>query len=212
MVEASGPSGGAKGELRREVLGKRDAVGEDERVASSRSIVRKVISLAAYRRAAVVMAYAGIGSEIQTGPFLRSVLRDGKTLVLPRVDRAAKFLALHEVTDLARDLEAGVWGILEPRPDPGSAVELGAVDFALVPGVAFDARGGRLGHGAGFYDKLLGSSDERPLLVAGAFEVQMVDELPVEGHDVFMDLVATERNWYPSRPRAEGRAGDPGGG
>ena len=204
--------GETKDELRREILGKRDALGEDERVASSRSIVRRVISLAAYRRADVVMAYASIGSEIQTDPFLRAVLRDGKTLVLPRVNRATKSLDLHKVEDLARDLEAGVWGIPEPKPDPGSAVELDAVDFALVPGVAFDARGGRLGHGAGFYDKLLGSSDEPPLLVAGAFEAQVVDELPVERHDVFMDLVATERNWYPSRPRADGRAGEPGGG
>jgi 5-formyltetrahydrofolate cyclo-ligase len=77
-------------------------------------------------------------------------------------------------------------------------VDLGAVDFAFVPGVAFDRRGGRLGHGAGFYDKLLGSSDRRPRLIAGAFEVQVVDELPLERHDVLMDLVVTESRFYPS--------------
>lgn len=177
-------------------------MGPDERGAASRSIVEKVTALEAYRRAGVVMAYAGIGSEVGTDTFLRSVLRGGKTLVLPRVNRAAKALELYEVGDLARDLEPGVWGIPEPRPDPGAAVELVAVDFALVPGVAFDRRGGRLGHGAGFYDKLLGSTERRPLLVAGAFEVQVVERIPVERHDVFLDFVATERSWYPSPPRA----------
>ena len=188
--------------IRQEVLRRRDAMGEDERAAASRSIVGKVTSLAAYRRAGVVMAYAGIGSEVQTEPFLRAVLGDGKTLVLPRVKREERALDLYEIKDLARDLRPGVWGIPEPDPDLSSAAEFGAVDFAFVPGVAFDARGGRLGHGAGFYDKLLGSTGGRPLLVAGAFEVQVVEELPVEPHDVFMDLVATERGWYPSPPRA----------
>lgn len=194
-------AGVTKDELRREVLRRRDAMGEAERDAASRSIFGKVTSLAAYRRAGSVMAYVGIGSELGTDPFLRSILRDGKTLVLPRVNRAEKVLDLYEVRDLARDLEPGVWGILEPRPDPGSAVEVGAVDLALVPGVAFDRRGGRLGHGAGFYDKLLGKAGRRPLLVAGAFEVQVVESLPVEPHDVFMDFVATEGSWYPSPPR-----------
>lgn len=191
-----------KEEIRREVLRKRDAMREGERDAAGRSIVEKVISLEAYHRASVVMAYAGIGSEVGTDPFLRAVLGDGKALVLPRVNRAAQALELYEVQDLARDLEPGVWGIPEPRPSTSSPVELGAVDLALVPGVAFDRRGGRLGHGAGFYDKLLGSAGRRPPLVAGAFEVQVVGRLPVEPHDVFMDLVATEKNWYPSPSRA----------
>ncbi len=90
-----------------------------------------------------------------------------------------------------------VWGISEPKSDPRSAINLGAVDLAPIPGVAFDVREGRLGHGAGYYDKLLGSSDRRPLLVAGAFEVQVVDELPLARHDVLMDLVVTESRFYP---------------
>ena len=94
--------------LRREMLGKRGAIGEDERGASSRSTFRKVLSLTAYRRADVVLAYAGFGSELRTGSFLRIVLRQGKTLVLPRVNHARESLDLYRVEDLARDLEAGV--------------------------------------------------------------------------------------------------------
>jgi 5-formyltetrahydrofolate cyclo-ligase len=143
------------------------------------------------------MAYAGSGSEVRTEPFLRSVLEDGKRLVRPKVNRKRGALDLYEIRDLAQDLEPGVWSINEPKSDPRSAIDLCAVDLALIPGVAFDVREGRLGHGAGYYDKLLGSSDRRPLLVAGAFEVQVVDELPLARHDVLMDLVVTESRFYP---------------
>lgn len=197
MVEVSGSSGSSKQALRRQVLGRRDAMGEAEHRESSRIILRKVTALAAYRGAGVVMAYAGFGSEVRTEPFLRSVLEDAKRLVLPRVNRERDALDLYEVGDLVRDLEAGVWGISEPKADPRSAVNLGVVDFALIPGVAFDARGGRLGHGAGYYDKLLGGAGGRPPLVAGAFEVQVVEELPIARHDVPVDLILTEKASYP---------------
>ncbi|CAA9462832.1 MAG: 5-formyltetrahydrofolate cyclo-ligase [uncultured Rubrobacteraceae bacterium] len=197
MVEVSGSSDNSKQALRRRVLGRRDAMGEAEHRESSQTIVGKVLSLEAYRRAGVVMAYAGFGSEVRTEPFLRSVLEAGKRLVLPRVNRERGALDLYEVRDLARDLEAGVWGINEPKADPHAAADLGAVDLALIPGVAFDARGGRLGHGAGYYDKLLGGAGGLPPLVAGAFEVQVVDELPLDPHDVLVDLILTEKASYP---------------
>lgn len=142
-------------------------MGEEEHREPSRVIVGKVLAMEAYRRAGVVTAYAGLGSEARTGPFLRSLLEAGKRLVLPRVDRERGALGLYEIRDLARDPEAGVWGISEPKGNPRAAVDLGAVDLALVPGAAFDLRGGRLGHGAGYYDKPLGGAGGLPPLVAG---------------------------------------------
>lgn len=186
----------AKSALREAVLARREALGEEERRAFSERILRRVRRLADYRRAGVVLAYSGFGSELQTGDFLRSVLEDGKLLVLPRIERATRTLNLHAVRDLDADLEPGVWGIREPREDLPTA-GLPEVDFVLVPGVAFDRRGGRLGHGAGFYDRLLGSSAGRPKLVAGAYEAQMVEEVPTEPHDVLVDLVITEKGAYP---------------
>lgn len=178
------------------MLGKRDAIGEREHWEASRIIFGKVQSLAEYLRADVVLAYSGFGSELQTGPFLRSVLEDGKRLVLPRVNREDGDLDLYKVVDLAQDLEPGTWGISEPKAVPGPAVSLDVVDFALIPGVAFDARGGRLGHGAGYYDRLLGSVNDRPPLVAGAFGVQMVGEVPTYWHDIVMDRILTEKACY----------------
>jgi 5-formyltetrahydrofolate cyclo-ligase len=196
VAEGSKESVGVKTELRKIVLDKLDGMDESVRATASRTIVQEVIALAAYRESSVVLAYASFGSELQTDGFVRSVLDQGKTLVLPKVNRAKAFLDLYEVEDPERDLEAGVWGIPEPRAG-NRAVGLDAVEFVLVPGVAFDSRGGRLGHGAGFYDKLLGSSDRRPYLVAGAFENQMVEKVPVDQHDVLMDMVISESEIYP---------------
>jgi 5,10-methenyltetrahydrofolate synthetase len=123
---------------------------------------------------------------------------------LPRVDRASKSLKLYRVTDLTTDLQAGKWGILEPKPDEKRRVELGSVDFVLVPGVGFDAQCHRLGYGAGFYDRLFGDAQragvQLPRRVAGAFACQIADAIPVSGYDLPVDRVVTESNDYQPKP------------
>ncbi len=162
----------------------------------SRGIMREISNLASYRRARTVLAYAGFGSELQTEDFLRRTLGLGKTLLLPRVNRETKSLDLYEVKNLERDLESGTWGIREPNLDICSPADIRAVDFVLVPGVAFDSRGGRLGYGAGFYDRLLANRPSQAWLVAGAFEIQMIEHVPMHEHDVPVDMVVTERGHY----------------
>ncbi|MGH3146985.1 MAG: 5-formyltetrahydrofolate cyclo-ligase [Rubrobacter sp.] len=190
-----------KARLREVVLGRRDAMESGTRAALSGAIVREIITLAGYEESRTVMAYAGFGSELQTDAFLRHTLSEGKRLLLPRVNRQERLLDVYEVKDPARDLEAGTWGIREPILDLCAPADPSAAEFVLVPGLAFDSRGGRLGYGAGFYDKLLSASvSPRAWLVAGAFEAQMVQEVPLAEHDVLVDLVVTEKGQYPPGP------------
>src|SRR3712207_8849667 len=99
------------------------------------------------------------------------------------------------------DLLAGTWGIREPRLDRCARVEPHIIDFVLVPGLAFDSWGGRLGYGGGFYDKLLADGlSPCTWLVAGAFECQMVEKIPLNEHDMPMDVVVTENGHYPPGP------------
>jgi 5-formyltetrahydrofolate cyclo-ligase len=163
----------------------------------SRAIIQDIIGLGTYRRSRVVMAYVTFGSELQTGAFIRHALGAGKTLILPKVNLAKRALELYEVREPARDLEPGVWGILEPKPDRCARVEPDVVEFILVPGFAFDARRRHLGYGGGFYDRLLGGLTTRPPLVAGAFEAQMVAAIPADAHDLPMNIVVTESGRYP---------------
>ncbi len=185
----------AKAALRQAVLRRRDALPDGERALLGGRIVTTILELPAYENAGVVLAHASFGTELRTDELLRRVLSDGKSLLLPRVERGA--LGLYEVRDLAVDLEPGAWGIREPKPDRCSPADPGRVNFALVPGVAFDREARRLGYGGGFYDRLLtGGLPEATPLVSGAFGVQIVAEVPTDPHDAPVDLVVTEGRIY----------------
>ena len=103
------------------------------------------------------------------------------------------------------ELAEGTFAILEPRPElrdrPERRVDVAEVDLVVVPGVAFDARGGRLGHGQGYYDRLLKHARPDATLVALAFECQMFAEIPVGPRDVVVDWVITEEHVYQGRGR-----------
>jgi 5-formyltetrahydrofolate cyclo-ligase len=190
----------AKAALRRQILDRRDAAPPEARARWSQTALDGVRALDAHRRARVVLGYASFGTELDTRPFLEVVLRDGRALVLPRVDRAARRLALHHVRDLGGDLRPGTWSIPEPIPARCPAVDPAAIDFVLVPGVAFDPEGGRVGYGAGYYDRLLGAWPEPvPPLVAAAFELQVVPAVPVLATDHRVDIVVTESRIYTKR-------------
>lgn len=175
----------------------REALSPAVRAAFSRRITDTLIALPEYRRASVVLAYMSMGAEFETAAFVRRVLADGKTLVLPRVNREAKRLDLFVVGDLDRDLAPGVWEIREPVPDRCAAAVERDIEFALVPGLAFDERGGRLGYGGGFYDRLLAGL--QAVRVTAAFSVQVVEAVPMSEHDQYVDLIVTEDG--PVRPQ-----------
>jgi 5-formyltetrahydrofolate cyclo-ligase len=189
----------AKRALREEVLARREAIDATAREAMSKTILDRIAALDAFDAATTVLAYAGFGAELQTDGFMHTVLGRGKTLILPRVEGGA--LGLYAVQDLQRELVPGTWGIRQPDPQTCERVEPSRVDFVLAPGVAFDARGGRLGYGGGFYDRLLSGLHPRPALVAGAFEIQVVERVPVDETDVRVDEVVTERQGYRAQTR-----------
>jgi 5,10-methenyltetrahydrofolate synthetase len=187
----------AKASLRREILARRDALDAAVRARLSSVAIDRTLALVAFRQARVVLGYASFGSELDTRPFLQAVLGSGRVLALPRIDRAARRLALHEVRDLEVELRPGMWGIPEPAPARCRTVAPPEIDFVLVPGVVFDPEGGRVGYGAGYYDRLLAAWPEPlPPLVAGAFELQVVPAVPVLDTDHRVDLVVTESRTY----------------
>jgi 5,10-methenyltetrahydrofolate synthetase len=186
-----------KADLRRTILARRDALGVETRARCSTAVLERVAGLDAFKQARRVLAYASFGSEVDTRPFLRAVLAGGRALALPRVDRPARRLNLLHVRDLEGDLQAGMWGIAEPVPARCRAVAPAEIDLVLVPGVVFDREGGRIGYGAGYYDRLLAAwPAPAPPLVAAAFEIQVVPIVPVLATDRRVDLVVSESRVY----------------
>jgi len=192
--------GAAKKSVRQRVMALRDALSADARNRKSAQVTARLLELPAFAGAATVAAYSSFGTEFDTGFFLAEVLARGKNLVLPRVARERKELAFHFVTDPEHSLLPGQWGIREPDPAQCADAKLDQIDFMLVPGVAFTRRCERLGYGGGFYDAAIGGTPTGVVKVAAAFAVQIVDELPLEPHDLRVDLVVTEDAKYPPMP------------
>jgi 5-formyltetrahydrofolate cyclo-ligase len=179
--------------LRQSIIAAREKVPAPERMRQSRAVIGFVCDLPAYRQAQTVLGYLNFGAELAAELWVQQALADGKRVLLPRVNRASKRLDLYQVHDLRHDVAPGLWGIREPLADRCIKEEApGTVDFMLLPGVAFTREGARLGYGGGFYDKLLAHIPQRPTLVAGAFALQVVQDIPQENTDRKVEWLVTE--------------------
>jgi 5-formyltetrahydrofolate cyclo-ligase len=183
----------SKAELRKEMLARRDALPATVRQENAEAFTRLLTQLPEYAGARSVLATMAIGSEWDTRSFLERARADGKAIVLPRLTPPPRRLALHVVEDLDRHLVPGVWDIPEPDPERCAASELAGVDFAVVPALAVDRQGYRLGYGAGYFDKLLAGRGARPFCVNALPAAFWVEGLPHEPHDVPLDMLIDER-------------------
>ncbi len=168
----------------------------------SRRICAKFLALPQYAAARTVLFYLDARSEVRTRHTLPDALQTDKRIVVPYcVENELELFLLHSPDELA----VGMYKILEPRPElralPEKRVAPAELDLIMVPGVAFDRRGARMGHGKGYYDRLLQHARPDAPLVALAFECQLFPEIPTQPHDVFMDLIITEQAVYPGRGR-----------
>lgn len=185
--------------IRKSMLSRREQLPADLRAIYSAAIAERLLQLPEYRQADTVLGYMNFGAEFSSELWVEQALADGKRLALPKVNRHTNHLDLYWVEDMENQLAAGLWGIREPvveRCERLTAPD--EVEFVLLPGVAFTRDGARLGYGGGYYDKLLAHLNHaggalRPMLVAAAFALQVVERLPQEANDVKVDWIITEQ-------------------
>ncbi len=164
----------------------------------SRAICEKFVALPEYAAARTVMFYVDVRTEVRTRDYLATALTHGKKIVVPWCnDRGELELFWLKSMD---DLAIGMYSILEPKPElrglTDRQVRVAELDLIMVPGVAFTREGARMGHGKGYYDKLLEHARPDAPLVALAFECQLFPDIPTQPHDVFMDKIITEATIY----------------
>lgn len=184
----------AKQALRERMLAERDRLSAPEREAAGAAVAATVAAHPWWRAAGTVALFVSIQSEMPTAELLDRAWREGRHVALPRLDRSAGALALafHRVN--GRDeLKPGVWGIPEPRVE-SPVVKPGQMDLWIVPGLAFDPRGGRLGYGKALYDQAL-AGVSAPIVGIG-YAFQRVAALPLEPHDVMLRALVTEKGWH----------------
>ncbi len=178
-----------KAELRREMAARRIAVGGAEAAAAAEAVARRLAGAGELAGAARVALYAAVGGELPTGPLWRMLRARGGQALWPRLRGA-------ELEFVACDpdaLEPGAFGIPAP-PAALPAVRLAPDDVVVLPALALDAAGRRLGRGGGHYDRALGTAlRERPRLVGVGYDFQLVDEVPAGEGDGRVDWVVTER-------------------
>ncbi len=155
--------------LRLEMREARDALDEATRAAKNAAITERIMGLDDFGKAEVIMAYVAFGSEVDPAPSMRVAAGEGKRVMIP------DFFGIIELT-----------GVFADR------AEAAEVDLVLIPGIAFDERGYRLGYGGGWYDRFSTKLREGTKLVGIAFEEQIVRTIPNEPHDLLLDLVITD--------------------
>jgi 5-formyltetrahydrofolate cyclo-ligase len=178
----------AKRELRNRMRSVRAVLPASARAERSRAAAESVMKLAEYANAQTIIGFCAIQKEIDPGDLLAQARASGKTVGLPRV--VEDVLELREYRDVS-ELEEGAFGVMEPVAS-APVIAADSVDLVIVPGLAFDARGHRLGYGRAFYDRLLPQMT-RAFRVGFAYDFQFMMELPNDAHDVPMHAVVTDQ-------------------
>jgi 5-formyltetrahydrofolate cyclo-ligase len=189
MSAMSEPINELKKTIRRDAIARRDALPAGERAAAAATIAARPFPLA-IMPGAIVSGFSPLKSEINPVPLLRKLADGGARLALPVVAGKGKPLIMRAWA-FGEPLDSGVWGIREPKPE---APEV-APDILLVPLLAFDRGGHRIGYGAGYYDMTIAKLRAlKPVTAVGiAFAVQEIGSVPVTPRDARLDLVLTER-------------------
>ena len=180
-----------KRRIREKILSRRNKEPEDLRRKKSRRIKERLFSLLEFKEAHTILFYLAKDSEVETREAVEEALLKEKRVVLPMVK--GKELLLGEIKDLRQEVEMGGFGILEPKEVSFKEVSPQEIDLVILPGIAFDLKGGRIGYGKGYYDRFLGKLPREIPLVGLAYHFQIVAHLPIKEHDRKVFKVITER-------------------
>lgn len=174
-------------------LQKRRALPSEEIEQKSQKIKQNLFEVSVFKKANVILFYIAKSEEVQTWHMIEDSLEVGKRIAVPVVDLAKKEIIAFEITNPKVTLRTGPFGIREPVEVERYLLPTKKIELVVIPGVAFDAQGGRIGFGGGFYDRFLKNISSRVSLIALAFECQVLVQVPCEEHDVAMNYIVTEK-------------------
>lgn len=179
-----------KKEIRKSIIDKRDLINLNTKNEMDNKIFLKLINSEYYKKSKVIFAFVSFGSEVDTKKFIEYAINDNKTICVPKVKSREIGMELFIIKGL-QDLLPGFYGILEPV-ETCSMMDNDSIDFILMPGVAFDRDGGRIGYGGGFYDRFLSKLAKKIDKIAIAYEFQIIDNIPMTKLDISIDRIITE--------------------
>jgi 5-formyltetrahydrofolate cyclo-ligase len=189
--------------IRTEVREMLAAMSSQSRATKASLAAEKVIRLSEFNSAKVVMIFLNTDTEIDTVAIALAAWAGDKTVLVPRVSISDRHMIALECRSLHAGLIESSYGILEPID--GDAWPIESIDLIIVPGLAFDRQGNRLGQGAGFYDRFLATEGMRAATCAMAFGEQLIEAVPVSSNDWPMDIVVTDHEVIRPEPLGTSR-------
>ncbi|QEK11485.1 5-formyltetrahydrofolate cyclo-ligase [Crassaminicella thermophila] len=178
--------------IREEILKKRKALSSNEITRKSDKIFHKLKTFPSYQNAENVMVYLDFRNEVKTNKIIDDLLEENKNVLIPISIPKTREMILSQLLDPKKELVKGTYGILEPKKEYIRKVNPEIVDLIIVPGVAFDPRGYRIGYGGGYYDRFLDKISKNVLSIALAFDLQIIDNIPNDSFDKPVDYIITE--------------------
>ena len=182
-----------KRKIRDEISKKLSMFSDDEIVQKTKKIENRLFNFANFMEAKIALLYINSPNEIVTKNIIKRSADNKRVVILPVFDSEKHKTVLMKVDDLKTDLKTGCRGILEPDGNRCKIVPTDCVDIAIIPGIAFDEKGGRIGSGEGYYDRLIPKLSITTRKVSLAFEAQIIQQLPMEPHDKHVDIIITEK-------------------
>jgi 5-formyltetrahydrofolate cyclo-ligase len=180
-----------KKEIRSTILKKRHRMLFSEVIAKSERIKEQVFHMDEFKDAKTILFYLSYDNEVYTHEMIKESLEIKKQVVVPKTDRNSRTILCSSLTKWD-DLVAGAYDILEPRQECLKEVLPESIDLIIIPGIAFDCQGNRIGHGMGYYDRLFTKKFNAHRLGL-AFEFQIVEKISPETHDVKVNKIVTEK-------------------
>jgi 5-formyltetrahydrofolate cyclo-ligase len=181
-----------KNEIRSDMIKTINGLPEADLKNKTNQIYNRLFEFANFLESKIVLLYLNKVGEVDTNTILENCHRFNKILVLPAFDAEKFEMRLLKIDHIKKDLVPGVRGIPEPNPNHCKEVPIDCLDIAIIPGIVFDEKGGRIGSGEGYYDRLIPKLPITTRKVALAFECQIYPQVPTESHDRYVDIIITE--------------------
>ena len=183
----------SKRKLRNDVMKAVSALSENDKSNKIKLIEERLFSFANFREANIALLYISRYDKFTTTEIVKKSIASNKISVLPAFDDEKREMTLMKVDRIDKDLVIGPSGFLEPDSGHCKIVPHESIDIAVIPGLAFDEKGGRVGVGEGYYDRLIPKLPITTRKVVLAFEEQIVPLVPMESHDKYVDIIITDQ-------------------
>ena len=182
-----------KDEIRDNIAKTLDELSESEAEEKTKKIEDRLFEFANFLESNIALLYVNSISEVKSHKIIKRCLGYNKIVILPAFDTTTHEITLLKIDNAKKDLVTGPRGILEPNPNRCNVVPIECVDIAIIPGIALDEKGGRIGSGDGYYDRLIPKLPITTRKVALAFECQIIPQVQMESHDRHVDIIITEK-------------------